>query len=134
MNDRTKHLEMIQTVVARHASAGFSIRGWAVVLVSALVGLAAKDANPRYAVVVVLPVLMFWALDAYYLRQERLFRALYDHVRCTSETDFSMDTTSTGSKVDSWWLTLFARPLLFFYLPLCGVSVGVTLAAVRFAR
>ena len=41
-----------------------------------------------------MPVLLFWGLDGYFLWQERLFRALYDHVRMleNGEVDFSMRT------------------------------------------
>jgi hypothetical protein len=39
---------------------------------------------------------MLWYLDSFFLRQERLFRALYDDVRKKSpeSIDFSMDTKS----------------------------------------
>ena len=44
----------------------------------------------------VLPALIFWGLDAYYLQQERLYRALYDHVRkidLEPDDRFSLDAS-----------------------------------------
>ncbi len=81
MESKLKHLEMIQAVVNRMASNSFLLKGWSVTLVSALLALAAANSDRRFVFVAVLPLLMFWLLDAYFLRQERLFRKLYDKVR-----------------------------------------------------
>lgn len=51
--------------------------------------------NPLVVALGVLPGLVFWALDAYYLRQERLYRSLWDDVaksQSDATQDFSMDT------------------------------------------
>ena len=65
------------------------------VLVSALFALAAGNTRIYFVYLAYFPAVAFWALDAYYLRQERLFRKLYDHVRALPETsiDFSMNTS-----------------------------------------
>lgn len=76
-----KHSEFIQTIVARHASSSFLLKGWSVTLVAALFALAAKDADARFVWVALGPVLGFCALDAYYLHQEKRFRHLFDWVR-----------------------------------------------------
>src|SRR2546428_5572109 len=114
---KVKHLEMIQAVVSRLAGNSFSIKGWSITLVSALFALAAKDANARYAALALLPALCFWGLDAYYLRQERLFRKLYDAVRTATAIGnpavvialYSMDTGPFAALVDSWACTLVSR-------------------------
>ncbi len=55
---------------------------------------------------------VFWGLDGYFLWQERLFRALYDHVRVLAEdqVDFSMDVSSfkTG-RARTWPGAMFSR-------------------------
>ena len=76
--DRRKHLEMIQAVITRMAGNSFLIRGWTVTLVAALFALAADKANRSFVVIAYFPSIAFWCLDAYYLAQERRFRALYD--------------------------------------------------------
>src|SRR5947199_3605432 len=95
MDNKRKHLEFIQSAVGRMASNLFLLKGWTITLIAALFALAAKDANKVYFLIAYLPALMFWALDGYFLSQERRFRALYDGVRRLeeSETDFSMDTS-----------------------------------------
>jgi hypothetical protein len=109
-DQRMKHLELIQYIVTRLGQNSFAVRGWSVTLVSALFALiAAKDAPPIAALVAVVPAATFWGLDAYYLRQERLFRRLYravaeDLANATTTTPtFSMDVSPTraGSPASS---------------------------------
>lgn len=73
-----------------------------------------------------LPSLTFWALDAYYLRQERLYRALYDHVRKgapDSEDRFSLDARPFRAAVPNWLHTLRATPVFWFHAALLAVVV-----------
>ena len=72
-----KHLALVQGVVNRLAGNSFALKGWSVTLVSALLALAAKDANVWLVAIALLPALTFWGLDGYFLGQERLFRGLY---------------------------------------------------------
>lgn len=80
-DDLVKHLEFIQAIVARQAANSFLLKGWSITLVAGLFALAAKDANPRFAWLALLPMIGFGGLDAYYLYQEKRFRALYNWVR-----------------------------------------------------
>jgi hypothetical protein len=129
---RFRHLEMIQAVITRLAGNSFVVKKWSIASVAALLALAAKDVNERYAILALLPALSFWGLDAYYLRQERLFRALYDHVR-TDEPEtpsaFSMNTAIIGEKVKAWPRTLGSAPLVGLHAPVVAVIVGVLLYA-----
>jgi len=129
-DDRRKHLEFIQQIVTRLASNSFAYKGWTVVLVTGLFALGSKDATPAYLLVGALPAIAFWGLDAYYLRQERLFRELYDAVRLRGETnsqsgEFAMSTTPVSDRVDGWLRTLGSRSLWPFY----GTMVAVTIIA-----
>ena len=78
---------MIQAVITRMGSNSFAVKTWSVGLVAALLTFAAeKDATPWRILVALVPVGIFWYLDAFYLRQERLFRRLYDAVRLGEES------------------------------------------------
>ena len=85
--------------------------------------LAAKDANTKFVAITLLPALMFWGLDAYFLRQERLFRKLYDDVRARSpeNIDFSMNTQPYQAKVGSWFHVGLSKTLLAFHLPIVSI-------------
>lgn len=128
MENKQKHLEFIQSAVGRMASNLFLLKGWTITLIAALFALAAKDADRTYFLIAYLPALMFWALDGYFLSQERRFRALYDHVRNLPESaiDFSMDTSSFSSEMQNTWLgAMFSRTLLVYYGALVGTMVAV---------
>ncbi len=96
--NKIKYLELIQGIVNRMARNSFLLKGWAVTLVSGIFAiLASADTNKFYFLVVFIPVIAFWFLDAYYLLQERLYRELYDKVRKTKDNDqidFSLNVTS----------------------------------------
>src|SRR3989344_8210257 len=60
----------------------------------------------------------FLGLDAYYLRQERLFRELYDSVRRTKRKDidpYSFSTQSVNGKVKNWFCTLFSPTVILLH-------------------
>jgi hypothetical protein len=114
--DRGEHLKMIQEVVSRLATCSFQLKGWIVTLTAALVVFLKDEVNPIYLFVPALPVIAFWLLDAWYLRQERLFRRLYDDVRCKEGVaDFSMDTRPFRNTVGSVMQVAFSRTIILFY-------------------
>ena len=117
MECKLKHLDIIQGVINRMASNSFSVKNWTVVLVSALFALAARFSDTNFIPIAFIPVSAFWLLDGYFLRQERLYRKLYDRVRQQKETeiDFSMNTSEFFAEVDSWLLVCLSNTLLIFY-------------------
>ena len=89
-----KHLEMIQGVISRLGHDSFLVKGWSMsILVAGVILLMKSDVQFSWiALTLLVPVVVFWGLDVYFLRQERLFRAVYNYVREQNSTDFSMDT------------------------------------------
>ena len=124
MQNKTKHLELIQGVVNRLSTNSFLLKGWSVVLISALFALSAAGSNRAFVFLAYLPAIVFWGLDGYFLWQERLFRALYDRVRATDEDaiDFSMDISIVKYTVAAWPAVTLSITLLAFH--------GVLLAAI----
>ena len=121
------HLEVIQGVINRLSNNSFLLKGWSVILVSAMFALAAKDANFLFVYLASFPAIAFWLLDGYFLKQERLFRKLYDHVRKLPEEkiDFSMDVSTVSAQVASWVGVTLSITLIAFH----GVIV-ITIIAV----
>ena len=116
---RIEHLNMIQGVVNRLATCSFQLKRWVVTLAAALQVFLKGEANPAYLFVPALPFIAFWFLDGRYLRQERLFRRLYDDVcrRKEGAVDFSMDTRPFRKAMGSVIQVAFSRTLLVFYGP-----------------
>ncbi len=115
---RLKHLEMLQQVITRMANNSFLIKGWSVTLLSAILVLTAKDKIFAMGWIALIPIVIFWLLDGFFLRQERLFRKLYDKCRIQlqeSPTDFNMDTSIVANEVGNWAQVTFSTTLIVFH-------------------
>jgi len=111
-----KHLEFIQGVINRMGNNSFTLKGLAVTLVTAIIGISwASGTPPRIIYLAILPVVTFWTLDAYYLRQERLFRELYKAAAKAKGESFSLDVTPYQKNVESWWRGMLSCTLFLFY-------------------
>lgn len=99
---------------------------------AALIFIARADvANPNVLFALLLPVIGFWYLDSYYLRQERLFRAVYDDIRAQSDTDFSMNPMKHQGKPNCSRATVFfSQTLVVFYL-IEMFTIGVVILIVK---
>lgn len=122
--DTIKHLEFIQAVVGRLGNNGFLVKGWTITVTGVFFGFAVESNDWRLGVVSIIPIVAFWGIDAYFLRSERLFRALYSEVagEAGAVPPFYMSATSAEFKsqcdpsVSSYSRTAFGRPVLWgFY-------------------
>ena len=127
MQKKIKHLEFIQGVVDRLASASFRMKGWAVAVTSAALVYLSAEGLTDSLLLLSAPIGAFWILDGYFLWQERLFRKLYDKVRCLPESDidFSMATYTSDAawqiKLKGWTRAIFSVTLSVFYVALLGM-------------
>ena len=121
MEEKMKHLEMIQSVVTRMASNSFMLKGWAVTLVAGVFVLASKDSNPLFFLIAYIPVILFWFLDSYYLQLERKFRILYIQIGNRDKPDLTFSIKAPNSNRGEE--TLFYQCLIsvteaWFYVPM----------------
>lgn len=125
MEAKLKHLEFIQNVITRMNTNSFLIKGWAIILVSALFALAAKDADINYVLISYIIIPVFWVLDGFYIFRERQYRDLYSDVakKTESDVDFNMDASGYNKGNRTWISGIFSKTLWPFY----GVSTIATL-------
>ncbi len=136
--NRVKHLEMIQAVVSRLGGNGFLIKGWAVTLSGAFIGLAVNGSDGAFARIGAGIVVVLWGLDAYFLRAERRFRRLGSRVQDFDPKvkPFFMGATSCvffseiaeGKWSLRWLGTFLSLTLLVFYGLLLGAELVVSCA------
>jgi len=72
------HLGIAQSVIQRMASNSASCKVWCITLVAAILVIVADKGKPNYALIAVVPALLFLVLDTYYLALERCFRHSYN--------------------------------------------------------
>jgi hypothetical protein len=85
-----ERLKMIQAAIERMARNCFALKGWAVTLVAALLGLSAADSDRSFAVIALYVLVALAGLDAYYLSLERAYRVLYDQAVSDADTAWSL--------------------------------------------
>lgn len=81
--DVFKEIEQIQSCISRMAHNSFSIKGWHIGLVSALLVFFLQNDNINYYAlfsIIAVVTLIFWYLDSYYLMLERKYRWKYQWV------------------------------------------------------
>lgn len=72
------HLAMLQNVLQRMASNSSSCKSLCITLVTAVLVIVADKGKPDYALIALLPTVIFACLDAYYLALEKSFRETYN--------------------------------------------------------
>ncbi len=112
-----KEIDIIQDIIKRMAFNSFMIKGWTITLV--VVTLLLKGTEKYQVCIAFIPLLVFWFLDAYFLRQERMYRILYDWVinnrLKTEEYLFDMKTRRFENEVQSIPRIMFSITLGWFY-------------------
>lgn len=131
--DRIKHLEFIQNIINRMNANSFQIKGWMITIVSALLALYASSNNYIYVFVAIVPTVVFWFLDSYYLQKERKFRGLYEDVINPEKNIqlFSMDISNYRVGRYKFCCCLFSTTTAILYLTIaCLLTGGVLIVKV----
>ncbi len=72
------HLTIMQSVIQRMAANSTSAKTWCITLVSAILVIVADKQRPQYIWLSLVPTILFFGLDTYYLALERGFRCSYN--------------------------------------------------------
>lgn len=117
MERKLKHLEFIQGVINRLSTNSFLLKGWSVVLVSALLALSGNYSNIVFTILAYFPTIIFWGLDGYFLALEREYRNYYElvskkDVKCI---DFSMSLKNSNISYKSWCKAVLSKTLIPFH-------------------
>ena len=126
----TKYLEMIQNVIERLARNSFQIKAWAATIFTATIVLTYSIINTLIFIVLIAVISLFWALDSYYLKQERLFRKLYEQKvnqfnNAREKEKIEMfDMNVSTFQVNSVFKTMFSISELLYYIAIIGTLVA----------
>ncbi|MBE2893508.1 hypothetical protein [Spirabiliibacterium falconis] len=128
MKDKTeiihKEIDLLQACITRMANNSFLIKGWAITLVSLI--LTINNNHSKFNWFVIIPVLAFWYLDAFFLKSERLYRKQYDWVivnrENTNENLYELNPSKFQGNGDIWKI-IISKSLLIFYGMLIVLSL-----------
>lgn len=124
------HLALIQGIISRQAGNSFLIKGWVLTVTVALLGFAIGRNSWTLATFAIGPLVIFGWLDAYYFRQERLFRCLYNAaiVPGNKVATFSMDTAAfKGHESTKWKETWQSLPFVVLYVAMLVADILTTI-------
>lgn len=126
-----KEIDLIQACITRMAHNSFLLKGWAISIIAVVLALADKAANPALlSSVLLIPLLSFWYLDAFFLRTEKMYRKMYEWIlekRKNDDTAYLYDLNPHRFKkeVDSSWKVMWSVTLRCFYGIPTLITVGV---------
>ncbi|PKK82448.1 MAG: hypothetical protein CVT49_13480 [candidate division Zixibacteria bacterium HGW-Zixibacteria-1] len=124
------HMAMIQGIVTRLETNCFTLKALAMTLAVAVLAFlgAVQKPNWLYLLAGCFPVVVFWIMDAQYLRLGRLFRHLYSAVRSGElEDPFSMNFKAYEKFEQITLRIAFSWSILWFYLSILAAFAVVSI-------
>ena len=125
--DKLKFLEFIQNIITRMNTNSFQIKAMCVAIISAIFAVYATNGNKAIFYVSLVVLGLCWVFDAYYLCQEKKFRALYDEVRKEDSKVQMFDLSAFKNyhkDCCDCFKAWFSKTILYFYA-LLGVCIFV---------
>ncbi len=120
------HLEITQSAIQRMAENSASCKTWCITLVSAILVVIAEKGKPQYALIAIIPTVLFLILDTYYLMLEKMFRRSYNgfinklHSDKVVETDL-YSIAPNGNRIKTFFTSFFSFSVLPFYIMLLAM-------------
>ena len=120
------HLGILQSAIHRIASNSAASKTACITLVSAILVIVADKGKPNYAWIALIPTLLFFILDAYYLGLEKGFRNAYNefigklHKRTLAESDMYV-VAPKGNQALLLLQSTYSFSVWPFYLTLLGM-------------
>jgi len=119
--DKRKHLEFIQNIITRMNANSFAIKNWTIVVITALIYLYVQSTDKKsiYIIVAIMPTILFWFLDSYYLWMETKYRMMYDDiVKNGYNEEFKPYTMPFKQYKYSFFKVFISKTILPLYLTL----------------
>ena len=124
--DQVAHMGFVQGVINRMGSNALAMKALAATIAAGVIAVVGTGQviSPVLPLAGLLPVCLFWILDAKYLRLEKLYRYLYDEIRAGRVADsFTMETDAyeekikpTGEIARSWSVAWFYLPIVVLFI------------------
>lgn len=128
-----KEIDLIQGVITRMANNSFLLKGWIVSLIAVLLALT-KDTIVAtqlsyFCIILLIPVFVFWYLDAFFLHKERCYIKLYEWVISNRQTSnnflYDLNYRRFENQVHSVWKIMFSDTLGLFYGFIVLILIGL---------
>lgn len=126
-----KEIDLIQGCISRMAHNSFMIKGWAITLVVIIWAIMGTETISIFSLLLLLlPTIMFWGLDSYFLLTERRYRSLYNWVlnerleKDSLALAYNLNPSRFKKEAGSVLSCFFSITLALFYGVLVIVIIG----------
>ena len=75
-----EYFKILQNTITRMAQNSFLIKAWSITIIAGISVLTFSFINTLIFAVLIGVIIVFWIMDSYYLRLEKLYRKLYEKV------------------------------------------------------
>jgi hypothetical protein len=129
-----KEIDLIQGIINRMSHNSFLLKGWAITIIVAVLALT-KDTLVTndltyFSIILLIPLIVFWYLDAFFLHKEKCYIKLYDWVienrSKTKEFQYNLNYKRFEKDVDSILKIMRSDTLLTFYGITALILLGIT--------
>ncbi len=118
-----KEVDLIQGIISRMANNSFILKGWVITIVVAILAInkdtIITDDIKYISIVLLLPLITFWYLDAFFLHKERCYRELYkwviNHRLKCDDYLYDLNYARFEDKVEKIRKIMFSKTLIYFY-------------------
>ncbi|NOQ25548.1 MAG: hypothetical protein GQ564_09335 [Bacteroidales bacterium] len=123
-DNKIKHLEFIQNIITRMNTNSFQIKNFAVLILTALLAVYISTKEIWFVALPIIPTIIFWFLDSYYLHQERLFRKVYNDVAEITKEEIRQEVKPFEIPINiykskySYLKVFFSKTIIWIYLPI----------------
>lgn len=132
-SQKATYLQIVQNIINRMAENSFKIKGWGIGVMLAIFSFAGGQGDKRCILFTIVPLLVLWGLDAYYLQLERKYRLFYDVKRKSKDEDL-FDMNLNNIKVEMkdvskicYFKCMFSLTEVSFYITCIITSIFVYL-------
>ncbi len=127
----SQYFTIIQDVINRMAQNSFLIKAWTITLIAAIFVLTFSIVNSLIFGVLLAITVIFWVLDSYYLKLERVYRRLYktkveeynDNQTRERMKLFDMDYEPYKKFEQKIPRIMVSKTEILFYLPVIGALI-----------
>jgi hypothetical protein len=132
--DKRKHLDYLQAIISRMNANSFQLKNMAIVILSAMFALFTVMPKGLLLFLTGVPLIVFLLLDAYYLQQEKKFRAMYNDVAGLTNRQkirpYELSVDKYHGNGCSFWESLFSETIFLFYVPLLVVVYTIAVSLI----
>lgn len=126
-----KEIDLIQNCIQRMSNNSFLIKGWLITIIAGVVTLSHENMNVSIFLILVFATIIFWGLDAFFLRTEKKYRKMYTWMLeqrklDSRELQYDLEPKRFDNQVESVLKLMFSPTLAGFYLCVLIAVIFVT--------